>query len=628
MDDARQIISELLAKLAELDGKVASYQQDIHAEFERYRASLLKDVPEHISDEVSRVITESMPNYPMLSGPSSNRDSVESPAAPTPSERGGAWGGSSGRKSPPPILYHTSGIPKDGPRSPHEREKEFQGVFTPSYLPLLDGSDQAPPQSPSESPPSASPPAHSPSRALGPSLDGILSVDETLEPGVGLDAPRPVPIRRQTDGTESSAGSSGSDTKVRRSALRRSSSSVKDSPRRVRFDVQGAEVLPTASPQASVSSLDVCLTEEAGVSTSAVVDDSPLYSGPSLLDIEGEEDLLPQPKKVSSTQALRALTRSPLEEGTVWRVVNPDPEELNPKMNGLDETTVSAGPGPATTAAAAMATTSTTTSPSKAKSPSPLRQRVVVVEQPPQPAAVESSPDGQDKEGSDEDFLSMRSKTTKKPSSPVLRSPVAGSPRATAGHHVSFRLEPKIASPKSSTGGDTDDVGSKDTQDGFFDFDDGEDTLLGASARPRSTEKYLPEDEDAEPEAEQETKRPVNPLAAHSTSQYTTLPARTVSTRSPDARSMTPPTSSRFLQGSVGSYKGQSLRVSAVLNPKLQEAAEAMGDFTTIVGSIHDRNSYEDLGSFGANTAASFTGAPRSFSERMAMEEAMEKTGD
>ncbi|KAK2066528.1 hypothetical protein P8C59_000335 [Phyllachora maydis] len=75
--------------------------------------------------------------------------------------------------------------------------------------------------------------------------------------------------------------------------------------------------------------------EETGQNLSAAAtgraeDDSLAYDGPSLLDIEGEEDTLPKPKKVSSTQALQALTRSPLDEGTVWTVVNPDPAE--PRM--------------------------------------------------------------------------------------------------------------------------------------------------------------------------------------------------------------------------------------------------------------------------------------------------------
>jgi len=616
MDDAKRIVTELLAKLAELDGKVANYRQDINAEFDRYSAAILKDVPEHVSTEVSRVIAESMPNYPMLNGPS--RNPVESPAespieSPTALPERGAW---SGRKSPPPILYHTSGTPKDGPRSPHEREKEFQGVFTPSYLPLLDGSDRSP-HSPTASPPPASPTTLGPSPAFAPSLNTILSVDETLEPQSGDDVPRPTPIRRQTDGTVSSVESSGSDTKARRSALRRSSSSAKGSPRRVRFDVQGTEVLPTCSPQAT-GSPRVCLGE-AEVPTSAIVDDSPAYAGPSLLDVEGEEDSLPRPKKVSSTQALRALTRSPLEEGTVWRVVNPDTEDT-PRMNGLDQVAPPVMSSPSSAATA----TAPTSSPAHARIQIPKSQKDDIV-----PASDELEKDD-DKDGSEEEeFLSMRPKTSKKSPSPATRSPAAGSPRVTAADvssrvaHEPVNMPPAArVLPRSNILGGKDKTSDKDAEDAFFDFD-GDETLLGASSQPRNTEKYLSEGQEDELEAERDNKSPPS-LSAHATSLYTTLPTRTIP-GSVDDKPVAP-TSARFLQGSVGSYKGHTLRMSTIRNPKVQEDAAAMGDLTSLVGSVDDASRFDTaLGSFRASLTNTFSLEPRSFSERMALEEVMEK---
>ncbi|UZP44103.1 hypothetical protein NXS19_011915 [Fusarium pseudograminearum] len=127
---------------------------------------------------------------------------------------------------------------------------------------------------------------------------------------------RPGHVRRSTNDTVSSSHSDRSESKTPRSALRRSSSGSKppQSPRRVRFDVMGAEVLPTASPQptdsmipaaAPVLSVDQARTD-------------------SMLDDDLED--LPPPRKISSSEALRALSREPLEAG-VWTEVNSNPDQ-------------------------------------------------------------------------------------------------------------------------------------------------------------------------------------------------------------------------------------------------------------------------------------------------------------
>jgi hypothetical protein len=65
--------------------------------------------------------------------------------------------------------------------------------------------------------------------------------------------------------------------------------------------------------------------------------------------------------------------------------------------------------------------------------------------------------------------------------------------------------------------------------------------------------------------------------------------------------------------------------MNVVVNPKIQEELAAMGDVNTYFGSIHDRMGPE-INSYSA--AKAFSGTPRSFSERMALEEAMGRAGD
>ena len=162
MDDTARLASELQDKLAELDGKVAAYQRDMLTQFRRHMDDCLKNYPPHVSDEVSRVVAASMSKYPALNPARRNTADLLTRSDDDHDDAGPkAW---DGRKSPPPILYHTSGTPKEGPRSPHQREKEFQGLFTPSYLPLLDSSFRTP-----QSPP-ISLPATAPTFALVPQL--------------------------------------------------------------------------------------------------------------------------------------------------------------------------------------------------------------------------------------------------------------------------------------------------------------------------------------------------------------------------------------------------------------------------------------------------------------------------
>jgi hypothetical protein len=161
--------------------------------------------------------------------------------------------------------------------------------------------------------------------------------------------------------------------------------------------------------------------------------------------------------------------------------------------------------------------------------------------------------------------------------------------------------------------------GQQADEEDLFGF---EDQAIG----PGTTEKYLPEEED-EPaaeettEAEEEAARVQPPLYSTSTSPARSIPKPLLKA------SGSPSLPSKAMHASIGSYKGAPLRMGVVTNPKVQAEAEAMGDVRTYVGSIHGRTGIDptDESSYRASLSGNkmFSGTPRSFSERMMIEESL-----
>ncbi|KAK0674253.1 hypothetical protein QBC41DRAFT_309693 [Cercophora samala] len=638
MDDAARLVSELHDKLAELDGKVAAYQRDMLAEFHKHMEDCLKDYPDDISKKVSRVIAESMSRYPALS-PTSH-DMADSPATNHHTLKTPGW---KGRKSPPPVLPHTSGVPKEGPRSPHEREKEFQGVFTPTYLPLLESNERSSYRSPPTSPVSVPtvvqqqqqqqqqpqqpppPPQQFPQQELQTpaplSVDNVKKVEEIKKPEAPVKG-RPDPIRRLTDRSTSSVESSSSDSKVRRSALRRRSSSVKGaaSPRRVRFDFSGEEVFPSSSPQQAASPVAMAVeddeadkpkaellpvVETPATSTAAVVEDeSPEpeedYCGTSLLDVEGEEDFLPRPKKVSSTQALQALTRSPLEEGSFWTVVNANNNEESGKVNGQKEKEKANTPAPAPVKVDSQVTLRPIDGPGEDTPVSGLLG-----------SPIEELEQYIDDDESEEEFLSMRPKNSKKSPSPGGQTPFKSPPAS----RFSSSNQTPMSSGTSKTNGKQDVL----EEDPLFDFEDGENGT-------GKTEKYLPEQEDdSDDDDGVEVRIPHRPMRMTPTPLQTVLEDE--NKKHSRTTSLPPVSPSAVLFGhSVGSFKGNSFSLNPIKNTKLYDEIAGLKDVHFFVGSVDGRSGAEaaDMGSYRAMSKG-VPVVPRSFTERLAIEEAMER---
>lgn len=343
LDDTAKLIAEAQAKLAELNDRVAVYRLQMAAEFNRFSEGQLQNVPADVAYQVSQAVTDSQVNYPHLFPPGSHRGHQSPLESPT-TTHDSPW---RNKGSPPPILPHTSGTPKEPHRSIHERELEFQGLFTPTYLPLLDSSDRpihSPPTSPGADPTSnidgqlavrntqtsegtqtseaPQTPDDTPVPELTPTSEGTQTSESPQH------RPRPSLLRRATDASVDSIASDSSSARIKKSALRRSSagsSRAPDSPRetrRVRFEVQGQEVLPSSSPQASTTALAEVVSASSENSTALPDAALPVTS---LGDIDGEDD--PPPRKVSSSQALRALSKEPLDDPSTWTVVNPGSEE-------------------------------------------------------------------------------------------------------------------------------------------------------------------------------------------------------------------------------------------------------------------------------------------------------------
>jgi hypothetical protein len=599
MDDAARLVTELQDKLAELDGKVAAYRRDMLTEFHKHMDECLKKYPDSVSGEVSQAIAASMSTgrYSALDYPS--RDAPDSPAI----DRS-AW---DGRKSPPPILRHTSGTPKESPRDPHAREKEFHGLFTPTYLPLLESNKRAL-QSPPMSPPPMSPPLPtSGETALALSADNVKKVAESKPAVFHHLEDRPGAVRRMTDQSTSSLDSSGSDSKTRRSALRRSSSSVKGSPRRVRFEFEGEEVFPaSSSPKAPTMALD----EESGAEPQpeaeapavATENESTAYSGTSLLDAVGEEDSLPKPRKVSSTQALQALTRSPLEEGTTWREVNAD-TEAPAKMNGTKQPAKTADRPTKTDSQATIRANGTGCFAHRQQPGPPLEDSAI----------YDDEDEDEDENVSDDEFLSIpvrrKSSSTPSPSTPPLPSTVPPLTRVPNG-----------ATPASKTTASEVNRTHSADDDGLnplFDFDD---EAGGSSAsRSQNPQKYIsdPESDDEDPTPPGRLRNEVHqqPAAAASTSAAAQIPP------------MSP--SSVLFGHSVGSYMGRSVVMPPVKNPQLYDEIAGMDDVELYVGSIKDLSAAQAASMGTSYRAPSLArgGVPMSFSERLALEDEMERRG-
>lgn len=585
MDDTTNLVSDLLQKLAELDNKVNEYRQDMAQEFRRYSQQRLRDLPRDVSAKVEKMVAAQFHKFPALrpsldNGADSQSESAANDAAPVEK----AW---PVRLSSPPASPRSPNIDsEEGPRSPHEREREFHGLFTPSYLPLLDAVQRRSPTPPAL--PAQVPEVEEPNH------------DQDISSGTLVNATpsRPDPVRRHTADTESSITSDDSTTRLRRSALRRSSSSSTktQSPRRVRFEVEGEEVLPTSSPPISPRASDLP-TSPLGNPTS-LLDES--YN--TIIMNEGT-DLLgsspPMPKKITSTDRLKAMARNSTEDTSKWEVVGnldatDDDDEDELVMAGLhgrksnDITRVAPNH---------VNSESTAHRINDARVPTQLGAPLTAVRE------VDESETAEEADDIDDVLMMppLSSFKDKKRFSPPLEA--------------APEIEPKVHESQKpakeqhhSTGPSNPDSEPDLTEEDMFEFEDSEANLSNNKDDNDRTAKYI--DEEEEEEDADATPIAENPVL------YSTSPAIPVRKSAPS----TPPSPPRHMAASVGSYRGKPFSIDVVRDPELHKKAAEMGDFYTFVGSVDGRSGVDEISSYRPELTY-FTGTPRSLSERLMKED-------
>ncbi|KFA67410.1 hypothetical protein S40285_00230 [Stachybotrys chlorohalonatus IBT 40285] len=639
-----RLIESLHHRLSNLEHKVQAYRHDLAADFHQYCNDLLGGVSPDVASNVKHAMITGLSNYPILRpeldfiqaesrGPVTSTTTTTSGLSATPSAApsliptGDASAAFQPLQPPPPsAVFGAVDAAADSPADPHAREKEFQGLFTPSYLPLLDCAP-VPPALPS--------PALSPATSLGvaappqaePQLAGTGTGTGTgTGAGQGHDpaamdaqrlfgeghAPippftqpqlpnRPAHVRHSNDDTNSSVYSDRSEHKVRRSALRRSSSPSKtpQSPRRVRFEFMGAEVLPTASPEVSHS-----LTSQP---SSDKPEDDLLAPSPGFNDTD-EWDNQPPPRKISSSEALRALSRTPLDESTVWTVVNPSAGQ----NISTDKIQASKEEHP-------LSPTDTSVVPLAAPTQTRPRQETTYTLQSTTLSTVPDLPENIDEqdESSDEEFLTMgKSKTpaTKTaPPSDSINVTANEEPLFAPVNANDFPLESPPSKDERNLGSEEDD------DDELFHFEAGGGGLT-APPKPRQAPapvKDGPSEDEIDEVVEDGQTKTAQALYGTSPAVPITKPATALGSPSP--------TAAKFHVGSLGSYKGRPLIMPVVRDPEVHAQAASLGQFNTFVGGLDGRSGMDegDLNSFRASMVQpSFSGTPRSLTERMMMEEA------
>ncbi len=623
MDDGTTtLISELLQKLAELQQKVNEYSQDMAQEFKLYEDKILKDVPKDVSSKVERAITNSLHNYPALKSgldhqhqhqlQSQQQQHHHHPGADSylplttsisfssspiytththdtiPTNNVNQMAQPRNRGSPPPVSTPVSGSPPDSspssPRSPRERELELHGLFIPSYLPLLEGTERHSP-APTSSLPTV---PENGDRNLD---RGEVTPPQSFAPIV---ADRPDPVRRHTEDTLSSNTSDDSNSRVKRSALRRSSSSSTKtfSPRRVRFDVEGQEVLPTASPQ----------TRPSNYPNLPVGDPTNIFNESYQPSITEDDDLAllggspPRPKKITSTEKLKALARSSTEDTSAWTVVGnlhgPDDEEDELVMASLNRRRRGVTPQ-----AAAM-TQNPEPRAHSINGACPSNHLGVPLQM------VKESEENADVDlhESDDDILSMPPLTSfrgrKRFSPPESTTPTLE--QMPSPHH---KVDKKNA-PITSTTYESHNSSDNGEEDTFFEFD-------GMSPEKPDT-KYIEEEDEAE-DVKTESSAEVLEETQHPT-------ARSIPISQPNTPVVTSPPPGRTHGTSVGSLRGKAIHMGSIRNEEVYEKAVAMGDFQSFIGSVDGRTGIDESTSYQPESMR-FFGTPKSFSERLMKEE-------
>ncbi|KAF4124111.1 hypothetical protein GMORB2_5827 [Geosmithia morbida] len=581
----QQLLHDLRRKLDDLEHKVQVYRHELAVEFQTFCHQTLADVAPSTALDIENALAASYPTHPLL-GPELQASNNTTIAA------------STSAVTIPAIPEHdvTATVGTGG-------------IGSHSAIDV------------------AAAPAgrqHSSSQEPLPRQGGKMN-----QPGESTDVMqllvRPAHVRTSTGGTTSSSLSDNFSAKLPRSALRRPLSSPRPhqaSPRRVRFEFGGHEVLPTSSPRDSDF-------EPLRQVSSVVQGDIPGHfdkitgkeNGPDVVSEPTEFD--PPPRKISSSEALRALSRAPLDESTVWTVVNPD--NSSEAAASTTSTEVPIGWGPEESSSVTPVPPPASTSMPVVEG-SGIRQLTAPFRS---TKSIVASDDIQSDDSSDDgDFLSMAKPISfeSKSSIGLARAQTRGSTQTAAAPltpPASKRLPSKTQDEEKELFSSED----YDDDDDMFEFETG-----GGLTAPPKPKKRTPAFEDDTSEAtgppygSATARDDVGPVEAPLASPGVPIarPRELESSSSPSTL-----ITSKFEARSLGSYMGRPLMMPVVKNPELHAQAASLGDFNTFVGGLDGRSGVDegDLNSFRASLSRSvrFSGTPRSLTERMMMEDAEEE---
>lgn len=660
MDEASTLIASLHSKLRELDHKVLLYRRDMAAEFTKHSDALLRDVAPDVAASVTAAVAEGMGAYPSLvdtvAATATPAEEAETPPSTNPAGEIAREVGrlkEQGKLAPPPPIDVDGAADTDVPRSPHARENEFLGVFTQGYLPLLDSSDKHERRSSGDGK-AALKDAEADRKAELAAAN--LSASYSPPPR------KPEPRRRNTD---DSGAMSDPENPVRRSALRRSSSSGKvNGLRRVRFEFAGKEFPTTSSP--SMAETTMMPTALDSMSSEAY------EGGEEQAEIEQVEDVddEPAPRRISSSQALRMLSRGPVEDdGTKW-------DEVRAPADGSASVSIDDAGAALSDEEDFIRIAPRRASPQSPNGASPIAIPAAV--SPSTPPHVQelhedvskvSIAEAEEEEGILSEMAplapmhSTRGVATNNTASPAIPINISGganpsntltssfppskspaptttqsakqftatttTPAATAAPTSS----PAPPSPTSTPHPDS------DSEDDFFAFDDAPSSTRTRRARPPRSQS--PDSTSSSSSTRASPERPV-PVAL---SAYATLPAQAIA--SPKARAASADEAGdgngdhgagAGREGANIPYApavGSSLRNSyhpfaePIVSPAVHEAARRMGEVSSFVGSLRDGLSEGARGASWGGSGGGWVegGGARSFSERLAMEEWAESRG-
>jgi hypothetical protein len=170
---------------------------------------------------------------------------------------------------------------------------------------------------------------------------------------------------------------------------------------------------------------------------------------------------------------------------------------------------------------------------------------------------------------------------------------------------------------------------TEEDQDDLFHFDE---TPEQQKLQPVGEDPDMRRFRPYSPEPEEDTESTESPISPSLSNQRPDLaqpvklspsynsPARGIP--KPTPRTSTIPTS----QGVVGSYKGKPFSMD-IVDPELHARAAEMGGINSFVGSVDGRSGFDesDIQSFRASGGVgSFSGTPKSMSERMMMDDILE----